>query len=141
MDIEGSEMEVLRTIEPWLREEKPDLAVSIYHETAHLYRIPLLINHIVPEYRIFIRHNSNDFTETVCYATIHKKPFMQDESYTDWHEMDDDPATRSVQIGHRGIGRCVGARMSSRRNLFHKPSKAEGERPPAKCFLLMAFFC
>lgn len=83
MDIEGSEMEVLRTIEPWLRKEKPDLAVSIYHETAHLYRIPLLINHIVPEYRIFIRHNSNDFTETVCYATIHKKPFTQDESYTD----------------------------------------------------------
>lgn len=69
MDIEGSELDVLNSIQPFIKREKPDMAISIYHETEHLWRIPLLLHQIVPDYQIYIRHNSNDFTETVCYAT------------------------------------------------------------------------
>lgn len=72
MDIEGSELEVLQAARPYIEREKPDMAISIYHATEHLWEIPLLLHCTVPEYRIYIRHNSNDFTETVCYATIYQ---------------------------------------------------------------------
>ena len=68
MDIEGSEIEALKGAEKIIREQKPKLAISIYHKPEHLFQIPLLIHEMVPEYRLYIRHHTETFADTVLYA-------------------------------------------------------------------------
>lgn len=70
LDIEGRERQVISSMRGYIRERKPDLAVSIYHNLEDLWEIPLFIHEICPEYSIYIRHQSNYFTETICYATV-----------------------------------------------------------------------
>lgn len=70
MDIEGAEIEALKGAEKTIKRCKPKLAICIYHEPDHLYRIPLMIKEMVPEYRIYIRHHSDTASETVCYAVV-----------------------------------------------------------------------
>lgn len=72
LDIEGKEQDVLESARNYIAARKPDLAVSIYHRLEDLWEIPLLIHDICPEYRIYIRHQSNYFTETVCYAAARR---------------------------------------------------------------------
>ncbi len=73
MDIEGSEINALLGAKNILMNDKPKLAISIYHKASDLWEIPLLIKRLVPEYKIFIRHNSINYSETVMYATIDSK--------------------------------------------------------------------
>lgn len=54
-DIEGSEREALWGSERIIREQKPDLLVSLYHRTEDLHELILLIREICPEYRLFVR--------------------------------------------------------------------------------------
>lgn len=70
LDIEGRERQVISSMRDYIRRRKPDLAVSIYHNLEDLWEIPLFIHEICPEYSIYIRHQSNYFTETICYATV-----------------------------------------------------------------------
>lgn len=68
LDIEGKEQEVLNAMSDFIRSNHPDLAVSAYHSLYDLWEIPLQIHRINPDYRVYLRHQSNYFTETVCYA-------------------------------------------------------------------------
>lgn len=68
MDIEGSETAALRGASKIIREQKPKLAVCIYHSPEDMLTIPLYLKQLVPEYRIYIRHHTNTMYETVCYA-------------------------------------------------------------------------
>lgn len=68
MDIEGSELEALRGAENILRRDKPKLAICIYHKKEDIWEIPYYIKKVVPEYKLYIRHYSNDAHETVLYA-------------------------------------------------------------------------
>lgn len=68
MDIEGAELKALEGYQNILKAHKPKLAISIYHNFNDLWEIPLYIKKIVPEYKIYIRHHTNDFYETMCYA-------------------------------------------------------------------------
>lgn len=70
MDIEGSEVKALHGAKTLIKENKPKLAICIYHEPQHLWEIPMYLKSIVPEYRIFIRHHDKSEFETVCYAVI-----------------------------------------------------------------------
>lgn len=72
LDIEGAETDVLDSLEMFITEYQPDMAVSIYHQLEDLWTIPLMLKRICPDYRIYIRHQSNYFTETICYATTFK---------------------------------------------------------------------
>lgn len=47
---------------------KPKLAICIYHSAEDLWRIPIYIKQLVPEYKIYIRHHTDIQYETVCYA-------------------------------------------------------------------------
>lgn len=69
LDVEGQERAVLSSLLPYLRDMRPDLAVSAYHELSDLWEIPLLVSEACPDYRVYLRHQSNYYTETVCYAT------------------------------------------------------------------------
>jgi len=68
MDIEGAEPNALRGGQHIIATQKPALAVCVYHHFKHLWEIPLLINELVPEHAIFLRHHSPLEYETVCYA-------------------------------------------------------------------------
>lgn len=68
LDIEGREREAILSASAYIRNHHPDLAISIYHRPEDLWDIPLMIHSIYDKYRIFIRHNSNYYTETVCHA-------------------------------------------------------------------------
>lgn len=70
MDIEGAEIKAIKGAEDLIRTKRPKLAICIYHESEHLYEIPLLLKKLVPQYKIFIRHYSMDEYETVCYAIL-----------------------------------------------------------------------
>ena len=70
LDIEGKEPDVIDSMSAYIKKNSPDLAISIYHKLEDLWQIPLQIHKINPEYKIYIRHQSNYYTETVCYATI-----------------------------------------------------------------------
>ena len=70
MDIEGAEPKALSGAQELIREQRPRLAVCVYHEPSHLWEIPLAIKAMVPHYRCFLRHHSSQLYETVCYATL-----------------------------------------------------------------------
>lgn len=68
MDIEGAEVKALWGAEEIIKIQKPNLAISVYHNIEHLWAIPLYLKHIVPGYKFFLRHHSPLEYETVCYA-------------------------------------------------------------------------
>ncbi len=77
MDIEGSEYEALKGSIRTIKKYKPRLAVSIYHKPEDIYKLPLFIKEILPEYKLYIRHYNKpeplDVSlrcELVCYAVI-----------------------------------------------------------------------
>ena len=70
MDIEGSEQDALLGAAGIIRRDRPRLAICIYHKPEDLYEIPFLIKELVPEYRLYIRHHSDTYAETVLYATL-----------------------------------------------------------------------
>lgn len=70
MDIEGAEMGALKGAAELIRRRRPDLAICTYHSISDLYEIPLYIHSIVPEYRLYLRHHTPVFCETVCYAVL-----------------------------------------------------------------------
>lgn len=72
MDIEGAEIDALYGAKNTIINNKPKLAICIYHSNKHLYEIPLLIHEWVPEYKLYIRHSSEMRQETVLYAVINK---------------------------------------------------------------------
>lgn len=70
MDVEGSELESLKGAKQTIRRDKPKLAICIYHKPEDMTVIPLYIKELVPEYKLYVRHHSNNTCETVLYAII-----------------------------------------------------------------------
>lgn len=69
-DIESFEYRMLLGAAKGIKKYRPLLAICIYHNAVDLYSIPLLIKELVPEYKIAVRHHSNDLSETVLYAWV-----------------------------------------------------------------------
>lgn len=69
-DIESYEYQMLLGAQNGIRNNKPRLAICIYHNSIDLYSIPLLIKELVPEYRMAVRHYTKDLSETVLYAWV-----------------------------------------------------------------------
>lgn len=68
MDIEGAEIEALKGCEDIIRNQKPKLAICIYHKPEDVLEIPNLILTFNPNYKLYIRHYSVAAAETVLYA-------------------------------------------------------------------------
>ena len=68
MDIEGSELAALRGAERIIREQRPKLAICVYHKPEDLREIPSLLLSYHPDYKLYLRHYSINETETVLYA-------------------------------------------------------------------------
>lgn len=68
MDIEGAELAALRGAEQIIREQRPKLAICIYHKPEDMWEIPSLILQYRPDYKLYLRHYSITWSETVLYA-------------------------------------------------------------------------
>ncbi|MBT8342140.1 MAG: FkbM family methyltransferase [Desulfatitalea sp.] len=70
MDIEGAEFNAIQGAADTIKKKLPNLAISIYHKNNDIYEIPLLVHHIHPGYKIYIRHLGNYFDDTILFATL-----------------------------------------------------------------------
>jgi hypothetical protein len=69
MDIEGAELNALKGAERIIREQKPKLAICIYHKPEDVWKIPSLLLDFVPDYKFYIRHYFySSFWNTVLFA-------------------------------------------------------------------------
>jgi FkbM family methyltransferase len=68
MDIEGMEAQALEGAAGVIQRVGPVLAISAYHFPADLWAIPLLMARLFPEARLYLRHYTTEFDDTVCYA-------------------------------------------------------------------------
>jgi FkbM family methyltransferase len=74
MDIEGAELQAVRGARNIIQDQKPKLAICVYHDFRHMWEIPYYIRLLVPEYKIYLRHHTNLEYETVCYAVLNLCP-------------------------------------------------------------------
>lgn len=68
MDIEGAELGALKGAKGIIEEQKPILAICIYHSAEDMLNIPIYIKENYPDYQIYIRHYSELMFDTICYA-------------------------------------------------------------------------
>jgi FkbM family methyltransferase len=68
MDIEGFEPEALAGAHNVIQRSRPVLAICVYHEFDHPWRIPLSIAALADRYRFFLRPHRLQGWDLVCYA-------------------------------------------------------------------------
>lgn len=68
MDIEGAEYQALLGAERLIRENRPKLAICVYHKPEDIIEIPELILKFYSGYKLYLRHYSVKKYETVLYA-------------------------------------------------------------------------
>jgi FkbM family methyltransferase len=68
MDIEGAEHNAILGAEQTIKKWKPKMAVCVYHKREDLFDLLLLLKSFVPKYKFYMRHYTNNQTETVLYA-------------------------------------------------------------------------
>lgn len=73
MDLEGAELDALKGSKKVIKRDKPRLAVCVYHSPDHLWKIPLYMLSLVPQYKLFMRHHTEGRHETVVYADLKNK--------------------------------------------------------------------
>ena len=57
MDVEGMESEAIAGMAKTLRRHRPRLLISAYHRSEDLWRLPLEILEIRPDYKVYLRHH------------------------------------------------------------------------------------
>ena len=60
MDIEGAEQGALAGCARHIREDRPKLALSVYHNFEDLWKLPRMIEDLVPGYRFYFRYHGGD---------------------------------------------------------------------------------
>ncbi len=68
MDIEGAEYDALLGACKVIQRDQPILAICVYHTQNDIWRIPLLVREMLPNYRLFLRSYEGDGFQTVMYA-------------------------------------------------------------------------
>ena len=68
MDIEGAEYDALRGGSHIIQRDKPLLAICVYHTQSDIWRIPLLMRSLNPDYQLFLRSYDGDGFQSVVYA-------------------------------------------------------------------------
>lgn len=67
MDVEGAEMASLRGASEMIKSDRPIMAICVYHKEEDLLDIPAFVEGLGVKCRLYLRHYSDNQTETVCY--------------------------------------------------------------------------
>ena len=67
MDLEGWELKALQGSERHIANDQPILAISVYHSIDDFWRIPQYIMSVNNKYKIYLRHYTEGWSETVMY--------------------------------------------------------------------------
>jgi FkbM family methyltransferase len=67
MDIEGWELKALKGSKKHIINDKPKLAIAVYHNSRDFWEIPKYILSLNPKYKIYLRHYTEGWSETVMY--------------------------------------------------------------------------
>lgn len=70
MDIEGAELAALHGARDILVEHAPALAICLYHRPEDLWEIPLYVNKIQPDYKMYIRIHDHLGLSAVLYCCL-----------------------------------------------------------------------
>lgn len=69
MDIEGSELAALKGASSTIKEHRPSMAISVYHNSSDIFNIPLLLKSLLGEdARFYLRRHSRTIADTVLYV-------------------------------------------------------------------------
>lgn len=60
MDIEGAEQAAIKGCKRHIAEDKPKLALSLYHNNEDIWKIPRMIDEIVTGYKFYLRYHGGD---------------------------------------------------------------------------------
>ena len=72
LDVEGAELQTLKGAQNSIKEFKPDLAISIYHNFKDFSEIPKWIFNQNLGYKFYLGHYSIYSEETILFATCEK---------------------------------------------------------------------
>jgi FkbM family methyltransferase len=67
MDLEGWELQALKGARRHIVEDHPKLAISVYHAPSDFWRIPEYILGLRDDYKVYLRHYSEGWSESVLY--------------------------------------------------------------------------
>ncbi len=67
-DIEGMEVQALKGARELIKNQKPKMAVCVYHLPWDIYKIPLLVKELNCEYKFKMRLHSKGYEELVLYC-------------------------------------------------------------------------
>lgn len=68
MDIEGGEFDALMGASKVIRRDRPILAICVYHLQEDIWRLPLFMRALCPDYRMYLRSYRGGGIQTVAYA-------------------------------------------------------------------------
>jgi FkbM family methyltransferase len=68
LDIEGAELAALRGARSIIENEKPDLAICVYHTPEHLWEVPQLMRALLPGHKLALRYHQLTGFDIVAYA-------------------------------------------------------------------------
>lgn len=68
IDVEGFEPQVLRGARQVIVNQKPKLAISVYHKLPDLWELALWVRDCRPGYRYYLRHHTAEIYDTVLYC-------------------------------------------------------------------------
>lgn len=67
-DIEGAETDLILGARKIIMENRPLLAICVYHKVEDLYEIPMMLKKLNPDYKMSLRHHMPNYYETVLYC-------------------------------------------------------------------------
>lgn len=67
LDIEGAELAALQGARKHILADHPILAVAVYHQPADFWQIPKYILGLRDDYKLYLRHYTEGWTETVMF--------------------------------------------------------------------------
>ncbi len=67
MDLEGWELKALAGCERHIRDDRPKLAIAVYHQAADFRTVWRYARSIHPDYRVYLRHYTQGWSETVMF--------------------------------------------------------------------------
>ncbi|MCU7873513.1 MAG: FkbM family methyltransferase [Candidatus Thiodiazotropha sp. (ex Lucinoma borealis)] len=67
MDLEGWELHALRGARQHILEDRPSLAIAVYHQAADFRKTFEYVTALCSDYRVYLRHYTEGWSETVMY--------------------------------------------------------------------------